>query len=107
MPEETITKADVGTVEASGVVAPPDKHAKHRKRQAELQKQKDELLALRQPHREYLDQCAADTKRIEAARVIKETNPILAEIENELAMYARAIGTKASLQVEPGQYSRE
>lgn len=75
-------------------------------RRRELEKERDEILKVVQPAREFYEQHMNDTKLLEARKIIKETNLKLAPIQQELAGLARALGAK-SLQIEQGSYTKE
>lgn len=70
---------------------------------AQLEAEKEAILAIVAPHRAYFEAHRNDPKFIEARRVIKEANPRLAEIDNELAGLARAVGSRG-IKVDAGVY---
>ncbi len=73
-------------------------------RRAELQNQKDALVAALKPARDDYERLVNDPRLLECKRIIKETNAKLLPIENELAGLARMLGGK-SIEVEQGEYS--
>lgn len=72
----------------------------------ELEARKAELEAELKPHREAYERLVNHPDLLKAKAKIRELNPKLAEVQNELAALARSKGSKG-IKAEPGQYSSE
>lgn len=69
----------------------------------ELKAEEARLEAILAPARETYERLVNDPALIEARKVIRATNALLAPVKNELAVLARAGGAR-SLKAEPGVY---
>lgn len=71
-----------------------------------LQGEKAKLLDVVAPARADYERLTNDPRLIECKRIIKESNPKLAAIDNELAGLARALGSRG-IKVESGEFASQ
>jgi hypothetical protein len=79
-----------------------DKTPRLRELFLELLAEKEKLLEMIRPARETYEKLVNDPQLIEVRRLIKEMNPKLAAIDNELAGLTRALGSKG-IKIEQGR----
>lgn len=68
--------------------------------------EKAKLLAILAPARKDYEELVNHPRLLECKKIIREVSPLLAEIENELAVLARNRRGNRGLRIEPGTYQR-
>lgn len=110
--KQTVTKADVETVDAAGIIGKEvpdaaDKTPRLTAYKRELEARRDELQGRLAPHREFYEAHSNDPKFIEAKNQIRELQKELGPVMNELAALARvSTNNVGGIKAEAGEYKR-